>query len=345
MKNYLNKILVLFIFLLFVQKISANAAQPGIWNAGGTVFTMMYPEDSATFKKVQMQQEKIYMQIYPGFAVVKGWYKMKNTSKTYLKFKMGYPVNGIYYGGANDLNEVHLDSLSQFKIYSNQRELPLIKTKPNIETVQSINAFSDNWLVWDINFLPDETKIIEVYFLVETNNGKITKGYNADSYNAFIYLVESGNIWKNPIEKGEFYVQMMQGLQEKNIHGISNGFGFLWNKNLAIAKGIKTNFSPTQKDNLIITYSERNENFKFSDIVSQKEKWYAAIDQFSKIAAQESYTEKFLDKNPYEVSTSVLSYFPMILMAVIMFLPYLLIGALVFIVVILIIKKRKKRNQ
>lgn len=339
MKTHFTRIFILIISIFSFQNISANAAQPGVWNAGGTVFTMMYPEDTATFKKVQMQEEKIYMQLYPGFAVVKGWYKMRNTSKESLSFKMGYPINGIYSGGNSGLNQIHLDSLTQFKIFSNKIELPLIKTKLENESVENIQSFSNNWLVWEMDFLPEETKIVEVYFLVETNNGKITKGYNADHYNAFIYLLESGSVWKQPIENGDFFVQMMQGLTEKDVRGMSTGFQFLWNKKLNTAKGFKTNFSPTEADNLIITYSERNESFNFSTIISEKEKWYQFIDEFSENVPKVNFTEKMEDKNPYEVSESFLSYLPMALMALVVVIPVLIVLALLF----FLIKKFRKK--
>ncbi|PHK03737.1 hypothetical protein VF10_38295, partial [Nostoc linckia z13] len=111
MKNY-NRLILGLLWcwsILLPQQTLANAAQPGIWNAGGKVFTMLYPEDSLSFKKVQMQQERIYIQLYKGFAVVKGTYIFKNTSNENLQFKMGYPVNGIYSGGETDLNQITLD--------------------------------------------------------------------------------------------------------------------------------------------------------------------------------------------------------------------------------------------
>lgn len=343
MKKCIKQTISLFFLLFFAQKISANAAQPGVWNAGGTVFTMMYPEDAPAFKKVQMQNEKIYMQMYKGFAVVKGWYKMRNTSKESLKFKMGYPINGIYSGGNSNLNQVTLDSLTQFKIYTNRKELPLIKTKFSNENLENIRSFSDNWLVWYMTFLPEETKIVEVYFLVETNNAKISRGYNSDHYNAFIYLLESGSMWKQPIENGEFYIQMMHGLQEKDVHGLSDGFQFQWNGNSTMAKGFKLNFSPTTKDNLIITYGERDENFKFSSIISDTEKWYQFIDEFSKNADAKNFSKVAENKDPYEVSTTLLGYFPMILMVVLMALPFIIGGAIV--IILIIILKRKFKNK
>src|SRR5690606_35348662 len=130
MKTITHKILFTVFLLIAVassQKVVANAAQPGIWNAGGSVFTMLYPDDSLTFKKVQMQHERIYIQLYKGYAVVKGTYLFRNTTGEPLNFKMGYPVNGIYYGGDVDRNEVTLDSLSRFKIKAKNEWLSLLK--------------------------------------------------------------------------------------------------------------------------------------------------------------------------------------------------------------------------
>jgi hypothetical protein len=60
LKSLLHKyrwsgILLCLLLLSSTNTLFANAAQPGIWSAGGTVFTMLYPEDSLTFKKVKMQ--------------------------------------------------------------------------------------------------------------------------------------------------------------------------------------------------------------------------------------------------------------------------------------------------
>ena len=197
-------------WLVIPNTLWGNVAQPGIWNAGGTVYTMLYPDDVSTFKKIQMQQERIFIQLYPGFAVVKGTYVFKNTTNEYLQFKMGYPINGIYSGGENNLNQIVLDSLSQFKIKAKNKWLTLEKERHlEINTnAQNIDAFSDNWKVWCMQFAPNEIQKVEVYFIVNTNEARIRKGYDVEKKNAFIYLLESGSVWKNNIEKGEFYIQL-----------------------------------------------------------------------------------------------------------------------------------------
>lgn len=334
-----------FLCLIIPQKTFANAAQPGIWNAGGTVFTMLYPEDSSTFKKVQMVEEKIYIQLYKGFAVVKGEYIFKNTTSEKLNFKMGYPVNGIYSGGDLDLNQIHIDQLNQFKIKANNVGLPLIEEA--ITEYGKINNFSDNWKVWQMNFLPNEIQKVEVFFIVNTNNGIIRKGYEKKRYNAFIYLLESGSVWKNPITKGDFYIQLMDGLQEKDVKGLSDNFGFRYNEKEHLFYGRKTQFSPTPKDNLVVTYFHYIENFQFENNIIQSEKLFHSVEKFSQLSFQNISFSKVELRNPYEVKNTIFGFLPGLLMTFIIVAPFLIIVIFVAILVWAFVKWReiKKRKD
>lgn len=350
MKTIISKIRItafLLMTIILSQNVFANAAQPGIWNAGGTVYTMLYPEDATTFKKVRMQQEQIYIQLYKGFAVVKGTYIFKNTSNEVLKFKMGYPVNGIYSGGENDLNQIILDSLSQFKIKANNRWLPLFNENLSEynEDYDNINAFSDNWKVWEMQFTPNEIQKVAVYFIVNTNEAIIRKGYNIEKRNAFIYLLESGSVWKDNIEKGEFYIQLMNDLTPENIHGISEGFGFKFNSQYQIFAGQKTNFTPTPKDNLIINYSQFNENFSFEKVIKQTNELFAKIDQMSQLSFESLTYSNIELVNPYEVESTIEGTLPGLLTLFVIFAPFIIgcigIGIAVWVIVKWIRLKKK----
>lgn len=346
MKTILHKILgtvFLMMAVVFSQKAFANAAQPGIWNAGGTVFTMLYPEDSLTLKKVQMQQERIYIQLYKGYAVVKGTYLFRNTTAEKLNFKMGYPINGIYYGGDVDLNEVKLDSLSQFKIRTKDEWLSL-QEKPNAE-YGNIRNFSDNWKVWEMTFAPNESQTVEVYFIVNTNEAGVRSGYNSERKNAFIYLLESGSVWHQPIEKGNFYVQLMDGLTPKDVQGLSSGFGFRYNETHQLYSGTKTNFSPTPKDNLVATYYEHNEHFVFDKALVQTENLFAKIDELSNLPLETlTYNETEIG-DPYEVESTFWGSFPALLTLFVVFAPFIIGFIVVVIVIWAIVKWNKVRRK
>ena len=339
MKNISKQLILLFLFL-GISKTFANSAQPGIWNAGGKVFTMLYPEDSATFKKVQMQEERIYIQLYKGFAVVKGWYQFRNTKNETLNFKMGYPVNGIFSGGETHLNQITLDSLSSFRIFSQQKPLEIL-LQPNKKDFGNIKTFSNNWYTWKMNFEPKQTKEIEVFFIVSTNNASVSKGYEKNKYNGFIYLLESGSVWKNPIEKGDFYVQLMDGMNEENVHGISNHFNIKFNKNQNIFWGQKVNFSPTEKDNLIITYNERSEDFKFENILKKTDELYQTMEKFSATNFEKLEFSTFETKDPYQVDSTFLGIFPGLLMTL-PFIFSIIFGIVIIVFIINFFRKKTK---
>lgn len=349
MKNYSRYILGLLFFcwVLLPQKAVANAAQPGIWSAGGKVFTMLYPEDSLSFKKVQMQQEQIYIRLYKGFAVVKGTYIFKNTSSESLKFKMGYPVNGIYSGGETNLNQITIDSLSNFKIKANERWLDLVKENhPELHHDETnTRPFTDNWMVWQMAFAPSESQTVTVYFIVNTNDAQVRSGYNLENRNAFIYLLESGSVWHQPIEKGNFYVQLKDGLTLENLQGLSNGFNFKFNEKHQLFAGSKTNFSPTAKDNLVATYFQSIENFDFEKYSSQSEKLFQSIDEFSLLPFQTlAYQEVDLG-NPYKIARTITATLPGLLMLFVMSAPYIIVFLLVAILIWAFIKWRKIKNK
>ena len=321
----INSFFGLFLIIVFC---CSNVSQPGIYNSGGTAFSMLFPEDSLTYKKVQMQEESIYIQLYKGYAVVKGTYKMVNTSSEKLSFRMGYPINGIYNGGDHHLNQVSLDSIYKFKVKSNHQNVDILKSK--FEDTNEVMTFNnDNWLLWKMDFLPKGVNLVEVYFIVNTNNAQITKGYSSANFNVFTYLLESGKVWKQPIENGNFIVELKDHLKLESIQGISDHFGFKRVPNKEILMGSKTNFSPTPEDNLIITYSETVENFDFETVLQNEVTLYHSIDILSKTVLPFNL-EKFMSKNPYEIKTDALAYLPMILTLAVIYLPFLLLGIACF---------------
>lgn len=348
MKAMFIKIALNIVLIFFISnKLYSNASQPGIWNAGGTVFTMLYPEDSLSFKKVQMQKEQIYIQLYKGFAVVKGVYLFRNTTNETLQFKMGYPINGIYAGGENDLNEVTLDSLSQFKIKAKNKWINLLNEKhPELNNSNNkTQAFTDNWKVWNMSFTPNEIQQVEVFFIVNTNNAQVRKGYDVDYKNAFIYLLESGSVWHLPIEKGDFYIQLMDDLHTEDINGLSAGFNFKFNNKHKLYAGKKRNFSPTAKDNLVITYFEKNTHFSFKEVLNNTNQLFSSINKLSHLPKSNLVFNTINLGNPYTVKTTFQGALPGLLMLLVIYTPIIL-GIIVLLFIIrFVIKRRKAKNS
>lgn len=253
----------------------SNSAQPGVWNAGGSgTFTLLYPEDTIAYKKIQMKSENIFMQLYKGFAAVKGNYYFKNTTKDTLKIKVGYPVNNVFENISHNqyANHVTVDGLYKIKGFINGKEADIYK-KPNTQ--------NNNWYVWEIAFPPSKITSFTVYFLVNTNNAKITEGYNSENKNAFIYLIETGSLWKSPIENGNFYTQFKDDISMENAKA-SAPTKLFFDKNKTTLKFSLSNYGKTPDPNFVITYSEKIENFDFKEITKNSDAYFKEIDRFSK---------------------------------------------------------------
>ncbi|MFK8061043.1 MAG: hypothetical protein AB8B78_13255 [Polaribacter sp.] len=267
----------IYFFSVFIATIFlvSNSAQPGVWNAGGSgSFTLLYPEDTIAYKKIQMKSENIFMQLHKGFATVKGDYYFKNTATDTLKIKVGYPVNNVFENVDfhHQVNEVRVDGLYKIKGLVNDKNTTLYE-KPNTE--------NDNWYVWEVIFPPNKITKFTVYFLVNTNNAKILEGYNSDKKNAFIYLIETGSLWKSPIEKGNFYTQLMNDISVDAIK-TSSPNSLFFDKENATLKFSLSNYGKKPDPNFVITYSETLKKFDFKGITKKSDSYFKEIDVFSK---------------------------------------------------------------
>jgi hypothetical protein len=231
------------------------------------------------------------MQLYKGFAVVKGEYNFLNATDSTITIKVGYPINNVFPPTAfnNSLNQVVFDDLYKIKGTINGTETPLLL---------SPNAKNENWYVWELTFPPNQTLNFTVFFLVNTNNSKTVKGYTNDYKNAFIYLIETGSLWKSPIEKGNFYVKFMDGIPAKECK-VSAPKTPKINVEQNILHFQLTNYGLEPDENLIITYTKKNPDFNFNSVVNESEKYFSEIKLFSTSNLNIPFeTTSF--KNPYE---------------------------------------------
>jgi hypothetical protein len=331
MKKLLKNItLIIGTFIIFSSLLS-NTAQPGIWNAGGSgSFQLLYPEDSIAYKKIQMQSESIHIQLYKGFAVVKGVYNFLNTTNDSLAIKVGYPINTVFPSKnyQSHLNQVVFDDLYKIKGSIHQQEIPLLK----------LPSDNDNWYVWEITFPPKQLLYFTVHFIVNTNNAQILQGYNKESKNGFIYLIETGSIWKSPIETGNFYAQLKDDINLADIKGIAPSQLYFNPSNNTLHFKL-ANYGVQPDDNFILIYNNKIDDFNFEEIITKSNYLFEEIDVFSNNQPTVEYTKISL-KNPYEVKGA-----GNFIIAGIYYFIFFGIPILVGIILILIIYKLLKRRR
>ncbi len=257
----------LFVLFCLVATTSlANIAQPGVWSSGGTgTFSLLYPEDANAYKKIQMKQELVLVQLYRGFAAVKGTYWMYNNEKQPVTLNVGYPMSGDFEADEGVKMIVHFDSLYK------------ISAKINGQ-LTSISSTQANWYVWQTTFAPQAITKIEVYFLVNTNDSELIKGYDHLNNPIFTYVLQTGSIWKNPIEQGAILVHFNDGLKLSDIKGGQPDTSLLSNidKNLLLYRF--SNLVPSLDNNLCLVYSEKNENFNFKSIIANSDYYFSDLD-------------------------------------------------------------------
>jgi hypothetical protein len=280
----------------------SNAAQPGIFDAGGTGnFILIYPGDSNAFRKIQMVDEHIAIQLYRGFAVVRGEYKMYNTADSILTIKVGYPVNSMLRASAqgSTATDIFFDQLYALKSYTNGRENSLIIQ----EGAPHMSLEDNNWYIWESSFKPHDTTTLVVYFVVNTNNTVIREGYTIDKNNGFVYLLETGATWKQPIVRGEIKIALMDNLKISDIKGASPCCVLRVNEMNNTMLYRFADLSPVAEDNIVIVYTPNMEKFDFGYISQKRQLLFGSIDSFAKQSFDEAGLVQHSFPNPYKVHT------------------------------------------
>lgn len=300
--------------IILIFNIYGNAAQPGIYRAGGGGgFTLYFPDDLPNFKKIQMQREEISILLYPGFAVVQGDYFMKNDGDSSISIKTGYPLNAYLDSPSQKGKlEIAFDSLYLFKSYFNEKEVDHKLVRPNKKDKQLMIGFlnEDNyedWYFWETKFPPKSISKISVQFIVNTNNAKVRQGYSVENENVFVYVIETGALWKDKIEKGAFKIFLGKGLKLKNMLGISPMSDFLYSKNESILKLEKSNYVPTSSDNIIIKYANKTKKtFDFGMVLNNGQQYFNELEVLHHKDLSQLDFKPYRAKDPTIVKTSFL---------------------------------------
>lgn len=340
--------IVLFLFIIFISssKIFANAAAPGFYNNGGSSeFIPFFFSDAQYLDKIQMQSEQITVLLYPNFAVVRGEYNMLNLSNKEIVFNTGYPINASF---ENDIvSRVSFDDIYSLKVTVDGKDVPNEKLKAGDSSYnfdENKRNLYNNWYVWKSDFKPGTITKIKVYFIVNTSNSILRKGYSRDNDNGFVYILETGKAWAKNIESGRINIQLMDGLNGKDIMGVSPNAKFKINEEGNSLIYDFKNLEPTPKDNILIRYKNSKSKTDFQSIVSDANKYYDEIDRIqpSSIFA-ESY--KTFSANDFQVHDSSTNVFGYLMIFLVFGVPVLIILAIAIVVIFIIIRRRKKKKQ
>lgn len=320
-------------FLLVSMAASANIAMPGIWNAGvGGQFYPLFPKDSIHFGKIQMQKELILVNLYPGFAVIKGEYSFANTTDKHIRMHVGYPVNGTY--PQQVVEHVIFNDLYNFRALSNGQEVKAYRLSDSgdvspvkfSERENSATQIS-NWYVWEQDFPAGSITTLTVYFITQNNLARFKKGYDSRDGNAFGYILESGKAWGGKIGTGQILVKLNDKLSLNNVRGILPD-----NMLMGDMQHLQYSFSnlePEPENNLLIWYDGAPPDFKFEKkALPSTDTLYKMMDAFP-LSEFNDPSFKAVSRKNFNLSASGLT-ISGILYFLMFFMPWIILAVVIF---------------
>lgn len=337
----MKKWVVLVFFYLISVELSANIAMPGIWNAGvGGQFYPLFPADSIHFGKVVMRKELIMVNLYPGFAVVKGVYSFVNTTDKTISMHVGYPVNGHY--PQRIVDHVLFNDLYNFRANANGTPVKpyRLSDSANIDPTRLSGTDSSftqvsNWYVWQQEFPAGTVTTLTVYFITQNNLARHKKGYLSRDANAFGYVLESGKAWGGKIGNGQIFVKMHENLSLIDVLGILPDS--LLKGDLKHLQYSFSNLEPETTDNLLIWYEGAPPDFKFDKkVLPSTDTLYQMMDAFP-ISEFNDTRFKLISRKNFSVAKSGLT-FSGVLYFLMFFLPWIILAG----VIVFLLKGKKK---
>ena len=332
--------LLAFIYLVSLA-VSAQSDVPGIWNAGvGGQFYPVFPADSIHFGKIRTQKQLFLVNLYAGFAVVKGEYTFVNTTDQPIDIQIGYPLSGHY--PQRIVENVFYNDLYNFRAKANgisvkpYRLSDSVKVRPvNINGNESSSSLVTDWYVWQQEFPAGATTTLTVYFITQNNLSKFKKGDESRDANAFGFFFESGNAWGRKIESGDIFIKMNDKLSLIEIKGLLPDS--LLKGNLYHLQYSFKNLEPEPVKNLLIWYEGAAPDYKFDKkVLPSTDTLYKMMDAFP-VSEFNDTGFKLISRKNFSVAKSGLT-FSGVLYFLMFFMPWIILAG----VIVFLLKGKKK---
>lgn len=341
----MKKLLLLLLICSYSHTCTSNAAQPGLWNTGnGSQFYPLFAEDSIYFGKIKMHKELVLINLYKGYAVVKGEYWMQNNTNQDISMTVGYPVNGAL---PNEIvDNVMFDRLYELKVLVNDEQMKIFSTfdssyQNNRPLVQQTAFRNNDWYYWKTTFKAGSTTKITVYFITDNSRAKLRKGYSGEKGNAFSYILETGKAWAGNIDSGKIFIRFNDGLTLKNIKGVLPDKIFMGNDSKLAFSFV--DLEPTPANNLLIWYDGISyDAFKIEDVLKNSVQLYKEINNFP-IEDFNNTTFQRITLNNFSIADNTWTWFWVIGLIIIAAVIGLL-GFIIYRLTVVIIKSRQKNN-
>lgn len=332
---------LLVFFYLASFAVSAQSDLQGIWNAGvGGQFYPVFPSDSIHFGKIKIQKQLIMVNLYAGFAVIKGEYSFVNTTDQPIHIQIGYPVRGHY--PQRLVENVFYNEQYNFRAKANGIPVKPYRLSDSGKVVpvvingnESAASLVTDWYVWQQAFPSGTVTTLTVYFITQNNLSKFKKGDESRDANAFGFSLESGNAWGGKIEAGDVFIKMNDKLSLIDIKGLlpdSLLKGDLYHLQYSFK-----NLDPKTGNNLLIWYDGAAPDYKFDKkVLPSTDTLYKMMDAFP-LSEFNDTAFKLISRKNFSVAKSGLT-FSGVLYFLMFFMPWIILAG----VIVFLLKGKKK---
>lgn len=320
----LSCLIALFLLSIFNDLHAQKSTSQDLWNTGAAAQIIPMDELPVTPQEISLSREKVWVDLFPGFAVVKSVFTFSNQTDQTLSIKIGYPVRGQFPTAIPAL--AHFDDARGLKISVNGQP---VSTRAEQGRSNGNDPSPFTFRVWDQTFPPDSLTTITVESILPTQFSRLVGGERFSTGNAFGISLTGAEAWDGPIEQLQVLIRLNGGLMLADIRGLIPDSSYIGN--LGHLQVDKTNLEPDSTDNLVIWYNGAPADYPFEKKVTPMlEPLRSSMDTFPVTAFNDPAFQP-LQRRDFDVAAGGIT-LASVLYFIMFFTPWvILIGFVVFI--------------
>jgi hypothetical protein len=257
----LSCLIALFQVIVSTDLYAQETTSSDLWNTGTSAQIIPMDELPVTPQEISLIREKVWVDLFPGFAVVKSVFTFSNQTDQPLSIKIGYPVRGQFPTAIPAL--AHFDDARGLKIYVNGQT---VSTRTEQARSNGNDPSPFTCLVWNQTFPPDSQTTITVVSILPTQFSRLVEGERFSTGNAFGISLTGAEAWDGPIEQLQVFIRLNGGLMLADIRGLIPDSSFIGN--LGHLQFDKTNLEPDSSHNMVIWYNGAPADYPFEKKVT-----------------------------------------------------------------------------
>ena len=328
-------LIALFLLSIFNDLHAQELTLQDLWNTGASAQIIPMDERKVTQQGVSLISERVWVDLFPGFAVVKSVFNFTNQTDQAIRIKTGYPVSGQFPTSIPAL--AHFDDARGLEISVNGQP---VSTRLEESRSNGHDPSPFTFQVWEQTFPTDTMTSITVESIIPTQFSRLAAGERFSTGNAFGVSLTGAEAWDGPIGLLQVLIRLNGGLMLADIRGLIPDSSYIGN--LGHLQVDKTNLEPDSTDNLVIWYNGAPADYPFEKKVTPMlEPLRSSLDTFPVTAFNDPAFQP-LRRHDFDISAGGIT-LASVLYFIMFFTPWvILIG---FVVFVLRGKSKRKRAR